>query len=185
MHFHLSANAAQDLKIKSFVSASAERTPPAQHWYVHRVTLQRRKQVIVMEAQSRYALVFCGVTKPFFENFTTIFSDTLWRHIVSLCSVPDADWGRVKTMISAMCAENIYHKGLDRSLQAHIRDAALQMEWRMEFGELRPVITDPGQLFELSLFINQTPRTRHGEKQCIIPFEEFQRQWGDASLLSS
>lgn len=78
MHFHLSANAAQDLKVKSFASTSEESTPPAQHWYVHRVTMQRRKQVIAMEAQSRYALVFCGVTKPFFENFTTIFSDTLW-----------------------------------------------------------------------------------------------------------
>lgn len=177
MHFHLSANAAQDLKVKDFAPDSDDGTPSAQHWYVHRVTILRRKQVIAMEAQSRYALVFCGVTKPFFENFTNIFADTLWRHIVSLCNVPDTDWGRVKVMTAAMCAENVYHKGLDRSLQAHIKDAALQMEWRMEFGELPPVITDPSQLFELPFFINKTPRTRHGEKQCIFPYEEFQRQW--------
>lgn len=179
MHFHLSANAAQDLKITNFVPNSDDNDAFAQHWYVHRVTVQHRKQVIVMGAQSRYALVFCGVTKPFFETFTNIFADTLWRHVVSLCSVPEAQWGRVKAMTTAMCAENIHHKGLDRSLQAHIKDAAMQMEWRMEFDELPPVITDPDQLFELSFFINKTPRTRHGEKQYIIPYEEFQRLWNN------
>lgn len=177
MHFHLSANAAQDLKVTSFLPNTDDNDAFAQHWYVHRVTMQRRKQYIIMEANTRYALVFCGVTKPFFEHFTDIFADTLWRHIVSLCHVPDVDWGRVKAMTSAICAENLYHKGLNRSLQAHIKDAAMQMEWRMEFGELPPVITDPGQLFEFSFFINKTPRTRHGEKQCIIPYEQFQRLW--------
>lgn len=96
---------------------------------------------------------------------------------MSLCAIPETNWERIKAKIISLCAENIYHKGLDRSLQAHIRDAAMQMEWRMEFGELPPVITDPGRLFELSLFINQTPRTRHGKKQCIIPHEEFQKLW--------
>lgn len=175
MHFHLSANAAQDLKFKGFAPISEGSISSDQHWYVHRVTVQRRKQVIVMEAHTRYALAFCGVTKHFFENFTGIFADTLWRHIVSLCHVLDVDWGRVKAMTSAICAENLYHKGLDRSLQAHIKDAAIQMEWRMEFGELLPVITDPEQLFELSFFINKTPRTQRGEKQCIFPHEEFEQ----------
>lgn len=177
MHFHLSANAAQDLKVKNFASTSGDHDAFAQHWYVHRLTMQRRKQYIVMEAHTRYALIFCGVTKPFFEHFTDIFADTLWRHIVSLCEVPDAEWGRIKAMISDMCAEPIYHKGLNRSVQAHIRDTAIQMECRMEFGELPSVITDPSQLFELSCFINKTPRSRHGEKQCIFPLEEFQRLW--------
>lgn len=184
MHFHLSANAAQDLKIKNFTPTSEDDATSAQHWYVHRVTIQRRKQVIVMEAQSRYALVFCGVTKPFFDDFAGIFADTLWRHIVSLCEVPDAEWGRVRDITAAMCAKPIHHKGLDRSLQAHIKDAAMQMEWRMEFGELPPVITDPGQLFELSFFINKTPRTRHGEKQCIFPYQEFQRVWAEKLALA-
>lgn len=184
MHFHLSANAAQDLKIKEFAPTSEGDTASAQHWYVHRVIVQRRKQVIVMEAQSRYALVFCGVTKTFFDDFTGIFADTLWRHIVSLCEVSDAEWGRVKAMTTTMCAMPCYHKGLDRSLQAHIKDAAMQMEWRMEVGELPPVITDSGQLFELSFFINKTPRTRHGEKQCIFPYEAFQRIWREKLALS-
>ena len=184
MHFHLSANAAHDLKIKDFAPTTEGDTASAQHWYVHRVIVQRRKQVIVMEAQSRYALVFCGVTKPFFDDFTDIFADTLWRHIVSLCEVPAPQWERVKAMTTAMCATPCYHKGLNKSLQAHIKDAAVQMEWRMEFGELPPVITDPGQLFELSFFINRTPRTRHGEKQCIFPYKEFQRQWLEKLALS-
>lgn len=181
MHFHLSANAAQELKIKDFTPATESHGTLRQHWYVHRVTVQRRKQCIVMEEHSRYALVFCGVTKPFFENFTHIFADTLWRHVASLCQIPETDWERIKTMTAAMCAEPVYHKGLSKSVQAHIKDAAMQMEWRMEFGELPPVITDPGQLFELSFLINKTPRTRHGEKHCIFPFEEFQRQWSEIS----
>ena len=77
LHFHLSANAAQDMKIKDFTPASEDSAAFCQHWYVHRITVQHRKQCIVMEECSRYALVFCGVTKPFFENFTQIFADAL------------------------------------------------------------------------------------------------------------
>lgn len=85
----------------------------------------------------------------------------------------------MKAMTSTMCANNVYHKGLDRSLQAHIKGVAMQIEWRMEFGELPPVINDFDQLFDLSFFINKTPHTWHGEKQCIITYEEFQRLWNN------
>ena len=80
-------------------------------------------------------------------------------------------------MTAALCLESVNHKGLNRSVQAHIKDVAMQMEWRMEFGDLPAVITDPAQLFELSLFINKTPRTRYDKKNFFMPLEEFQRLW--------
>ena len=177
MHFHLSTNAASDLKIKDFVAATGDCNAFCQHWYVHRVIFDRRKHVIVMEAHTRYALIFCGVAKPFFANFPEIIADTLWRHIVALCEVPEFKWNAVKTMIAAMCAENIWHKGLNKSVQAHIKDAARDTVWILVRDELPPDLTNPGQLFQLTMSINETFRSRFGEKEYIVPLKEFQRLW--------
>lgn len=174
MHFHLSANAAKDLGVSNFIPVPGDHEEFSKHWYIHRVILERRKCLIAMEAHTRYALVFCSVTKPVLNKFPLLFADCLWRHIVSLCEVADSDFGHIRALAANMCTEAVYHKGLNRSVQAHIKDVAHQLEWDLSrYG----FPTDPGQEFYLCLKANQTPRTRYGEKGFVIPLEEFQRLW--------
>jgi hypothetical protein len=58
IHLHSSKVFSDDLaKAKCVLSSSANGS--AWHWYAHRITLMRKKCVIVMEEASRYALIFC------------------------------------------------------------------------------------------------------------------------------
>ncbi|MDL2270007.1 hypothetical protein LJC71_11310 [Desulfosarcina sp. OttesenSCG-928-A07] len=174
MNFYLSANAMKDVAPLNLVPETGDNDEFMRHWYIHRVVIERRKCFIAMEAHTRYAMLFCGVTKPVLKNFPLLFADYFWRHIVSLCSVDDADFGRIKAMASKMCADITYHKGLNRSVQAHIKDVAHQLEWDIHsYG----FPADPGKEFFMSMQSNEMFRRRHGEKDFIIPLKEFQRLW--------
>lgn len=174
MNFYLSANAMKDMAHLDVIPTPGDHDEFSRHWYIHRVVIERRKCFIAMEAHTRYAMLFCGLTKPVLKNVPLLFADYLWRHIISLCAVDDADFGHIRAMASKMCAEVVYHKGLNRSIQAHIKDVAHQLEWdinRYGFPE------DPGKEFFMSMKANKVPRRRYGEKGFIIPLEEFQRLW--------
>lgn len=174
MHFHLSVNAAKDIGQSEFAPASGDHDQFSRHWYIHRVLIERRKCLIVMEAHTRYALIFCGVTKSVLNRFRELFADYLWRHIVSLCEIEDAEFEHIKAMTANMCFEAVYHKGLNKSVQAHIKDAAHQLEWDISRYGLPE---SPDREFYLSMKTNKVPRSRYGEKGFIIPLEEFQRLW--------
>ncbi len=174
MHFYTSGNASKDIGIDKFVEPTGDHDEFSRHWYIHRVMVERRKCFIAMEAYTRYAMLFCGMTKPFLNKFSLFFADYLWRHIVSLCAVEDASFSRIKAMASNMCADSVYHKGLNRSIQAHIKDVAHQLEWDIHrYG----FPGDPGKEFFMSMQANKVPRSRYGEKGFIIPLDEFQRLW--------
>lgn len=174
MHFHLSANAAKDFGVSDFIPAHGDHDEFSQHWYVHRVLIDRRKCIIVMEAHTRYTLIFCGATKPFFNKFPQLLADSLWRHIVALCAVPAGHYDRIRDKAAKMCAGIEYHKGLNKSVQSHIKDVAHELDWQIHQNGF-PV--NPGAEFYYATKCNQTFRSRYGEKQYIIPLVEFQRQW--------
>ncbi|HRH78950.1 MAG TPA: hypothetical protein PK129_16510, partial [Cellvibrionaceae bacterium] len=66
IQFYLSKDAAADLK--HLVEPPSPENYQAMQWYVHRVTIARRKCIIAMEKQSRYAITFCGLTKKEFAD---------------------------------------------------------------------------------------------------------------------
>jgi hypothetical protein len=77
-------------------------------------------------------------------------------------------------MAAKMCKDIQYHKGLNKSVQAHIKDAAHQLEWDVyQYG----FPDEPGKEFHLSMRANKVPRSRYGEIGFIIPLNEFQRLW--------
>ena len=174
MHFHASSIFARDAGLTE-LSSQPESTPTAgQHWFVHRVNLERRKCVLAMEEQTRFVMLFCGLTKPDFAQFPTLFADRLWRTIVAVCAVPDAQFGLVRERIFSLCMNPVWHKFQDRSVQSHIRQAAFELKCYMHRDGFPTSITDE---FAYSLKLNETPRTRHGG-QCMWPLEEFQKVWG-------
>ena len=173
MHFHASSIFAKDAGLTE-LSPQPESIPTAaQHWFIHRVTLERRKCVLAMEEQTRIVMLLCGLTKPDFAQFPTLFADRLWRTIVAVCEVPNAQFGVVRERTFALCMNPAWHKFQDRSVQSHIRQAAFEWECHMSFDGFP---TDSTQEFAYSLKLNQAPRTRHGGK-FIMPLGEFPKVW--------
>lgn len=176
MHFHASSIFAKDAGLTELSVQPDPSTAVGQHWFVHMVTLERRKCVLAMEEQTRFVMLFCGLTKPDFVQFPILFADRLWRTIVAVCEVPDAQFGLVRERTFAMCMNPAWHKFQDRSVQSHIRQVAFELKWLMHRDGFSTSITDE---FAYSLKLNETPRTRHGG-QCLWPLEEFQKVWGDS-----
>ncbi len=174
MYFHASSIFAKDAGLTELASQPTGSLEAGQHWFVHRVNIERRKCVLAMDEQTRFVLVFCGMTKPYFMKFPGVFADRLWRTIVAVCEVPDARFGHVRDTVSPLCMNPVWHKFQNRSIQSHIRQAACELGWLIHRDGFPANIT---QEFAYCLKLNETPRTRYGEKECIWPLDEFQKVW--------
>ena len=174
MYFHASAIFAKDAGLTELASQPTGSLEAGQHWFVHRVILGRRKCVLAMEEQTRFVLLFCGLTKPDFAQFPALFADRLWRTIAAVCEVPDARFDHVRDTVSPLCMTPVWHKFQNRSVQSHIRQAAFELEWLIHRDGFPASIT---QEFAYSLKLNETPRTKYREKQCLWPLGEFQKVW--------
>ncbi|MDA1302312.1 MAG: hypothetical protein O2868_19840 [Proteobacteria bacterium] len=98
IQIHTSKALAADLKAQL---AEVPAGPGAMQWYAHRVYVLRCKCVVAMEAQSRYAMIFTGLTKPDFEMFPELFLERLASH--------EFNFGlRVNQMLSKRKGDNDY-----------------------------------------------------------------------------
>src|SRR3972149_4411746 len=96
----------------------APRNPGAMQWYAHRVHVLRHKCVIVMEAESRYAIVFTGLTKPDFQRFPDLFRDRLIREALSICQLHDDQSAKLDALAMVVTESVQILPGSDRSVQA-------------------------------------------------------------------
>lgn len=71
-----------------------------------------------------------------------------------------------------------FSQGLDRSVQAHIRQVADEMEYFVKY-RLERLPKTPGEEFTLGCQLNDTLRKRGGDKDYFYPQEKWR-----ASLLS-
>ena len=109
IHLHTSKVFSDDLaKANCVLSSSANGS--AWHWYAHRITLMRKKCVIVMEEASRYALFFVGLKKKD-------------------CNPPQSKTNeRLMAVLEQKSSPVFCSQGLDRSVQAHIPQVADELE---------------------------------------------------------
>lgn len=148
--------------------------PRAMQWYAHRVYVLRRKCVIVMEAQSRYAMVFAALEKPDFQRFQDIFRDRIIREALSICQLED-EMGQLGTLALTVSESVQLLPGYDRSVQAHINEVARELNWMArDIGRLP---ADDGEEFSFGLRVNQTPRQRKGDKDFFLPLDELRAFW--------
>lgn len=147
----------------------------AMQWYAHRVYIMRRKCVIVMEAQSRYAMVFTGLTKPDFGRFPDLFLDRLMRESLSICQLNDEQSGRLANLVMLLGESVQISQGSDRSVQAHVNDVARELDWTSQ--EIGYLPEHDSHEFNFGLRVNQTPRKRKGDKDYIYPIEVFRGFW--------
>lgn len=172
IQIHASKALSADLKP---LLAEAPPSPGAMQWYAHRVQVLRRKCVIVMEEQSRYAMVFTGLTKPDFARFPEIFRDRLIREALSICQLDDAQTSQLEELALLVTESVQIMPGSDRSVQTHINEVARDLDWMTH--EIGYLPEDDGQEFSFGLRINETPRTRRGEKGYFFPLRRMRDFW--------
>jgi hypothetical protein len=173
IQFHLSKALSSDLAMH--LQECENICKGVMHWYGHRVFVQRRKCIIMMELQSRYCMTFCGLTKPDFKRFPKLFEDRLWREVLAICQPDESQAEKLTGFTKQVAAEQNYRPGHDRSVQSHINEVAWCLDdvsW--EAGRLP---ADSVEEFAFGVHMNETPRRYKGRKGCFIPIEVFREIW--------
>jgi len=178
LQFHLSKVLAKDMAMHiqgSATTNTAAAQPGALQWYAHRVTVNRRKCVLLMEPQSRYCMVFCGLTKPDFADFPSLFRDRLWREVLSICKLDDKQSDELRALVHLLSEAAVFAPGHDRSVQAHINDVSWHLEDQANASNSLPL--EPHEAFAFGSFANGLIRKRKGEKDYFHPREVFRDFW--------
>lgn len=131
-----------------------------------------------MEEFSCYALIFVGLKKQDFVNFDKVLRSRIVAEASWLCDLPHP--GPNEKLIAAVeqqCSSVTCSQGLDRSVQAHIRQVADQMEYFVKYRFERLPETAEEE-FALGQRINDTLRKRGGDKDYFYP----QRKWRESLL---
>lgn len=172
IQIHTSKALAADLKAHLTEVPSG---PGAMQWYAHRVVVLRRKCVVAMEAQSRYAMVFTGLTKPDFEKFPELFLDRLVREALSICQLDDEQSEHLVALVMLLGESIQISPGSDRSVQAHINDVARELDWMSH--DIGYLPEQASHEFNFGLRVNQMLRKRKGDKDYFYPLEELRGFW--------
>ena len=171
---YLSKILTQDMKIH--IKEPAATNPGALQWYGYRVTVMHRKCVLMMEYKSRYCMVFAGLTKPDFENFPRIFTERLWREVVSICELDDTQSENLTALAHVVAEQQYYQPGSDRSVQAHLRQAADELEIMVNHYTGR--LPERGEEeFGCGVKLNGMLRKRKEDKDYFVPLEMFRELW--------
>lgn len=174
LQFYLSNTLASDMKMH--ITEPLEINPAALQWYGHRVTIMRRKCVLMMENKSRYCMVFAGLTKPDFENFPDLFMDRLWREAVSICQLDDRVSKILAESVHIIGEQQHYQIGSDRSIQAHLRQVTDDIDYMVNYKTGR--LPEHGEEeFGCGIRVNETLRKRKGDKDYFVPLEVFRDFW--------
>jgi len=178
LQFHLSKVLTKDMAMHLQGSVPQNKTAEltgALQWYAHRVTVNRRKCVLLMEPQSRYCMIFCGLTKPDFSDFGGVFRDRLWREVLSVCDLDDEQSAHLRGLVHLLSEEFTFAPGHDRSVQAHINDVVWHLEDQAYASNSLPL--EPHEAFAFGSFVNGLYRKRKGEKDYFHPLEVFRDFW--------
>jgi hypothetical protein len=178
IQFHLSKAAAEDLK--QLVEPAAPINYQAMQWYLHRVTVARRKCIVAMEQQSRYALVFCGLTKKEFAEFPQLFS--YWFALHALACMADIVGDdelmeqHVLEVAAGLAAGQTYQLGSDRSVNAHIRQVVDFLKILVEVDGY-PLPVEPRDTAMFLMRANDTLYRIGKNGDWFRPVAEFSQFW--------
>ncbi|WDE05290.1 hypothetical protein SG34_029050 [Thalassomonas viridans] len=147
------------------------------HWLVHTIKIKRKNVVILMDYHSRFAMTFTGLKKGDDHGFLKMFERHLRFHIRELLPQVISDPYIINTSFAQYghChAGHVFYRRGDRSVQSHINDVGWHIEMTAdEMGELPAGI----DLIAFDCYINNTLRSRKGEKNYFVPLQAFLHQW--------
>jgi hypothetical protein len=179
IHLHTSNKFADDLNKSGFKSIFLDKHSDAWHWYAHRITLMRKKCVIVMEGASRYALFFVGLKKIDYLHFEKVLTSRIVAESSWLCDLPlPIPNEQFVDDIELRCKPFICSAGLDRSVQAHIKQVAEEVEFiaKYRMGRLPESASEE---FGLGLQVNKMLRKTKADKHFFVPWE----RWRDSLVI--
>jgi len=182
IQFYLSKDLAKDL-----ASLPIEKTPPqgepdtgAVIWYAHRVTIMRRKCIIAMEYQSRYTMVFCGLTKPDFNNFSQLFSQRLLQEACVITQLhkplPQAEEQLLCELANEVSMQQSFACHSDRSVQSHINQVKDHLEDLVLRGGY-PLPESNVDAMQFGLLANDMLRKTKNDKDYFVPLEVYGDFW--------
>ncbi|MFC7420984.1 DUF6933 domain-containing protein [Iodobacter arcticus] len=184
MQFYCSKAAAEALETrrKGKVESWLEATPAPEAaspwtWQLHAIKVARHNVFIVMERETRFAMVFWGIKKgdgdtllkQFYERMVNLL---LWiNEDVSWLS----DVGATAAITQILKRDRYsFTSGIDRSVQTHINDVAWACELAFHTNGCLPNPQDEAANFDMKT--NNTLRSIRGGDY-FTPFEVFFCSW--------
>jgi len=179
IQLHLTKKFHEDLSKSGCALAETNDQTAGWHWYAHRITLLRKKCIIVMEEECRYALIFFGLKKLDFAHFEQVLTSRIIAEASWLCDLPHPKENEILIKkVQQKCSEMFFDRKPNRSVQAHIRQVAQELEYLIYFiDEKLPELAE--EEIELGLKINDRLRKRQQDKDYFMPMECWRK-----SLLS-
>ena len=171
IQLHLTEIFHKDLTIAGSALPETDDKTAGWHWYAHRITLLRKKCVIVMEEECRYALIFFGLKKRDFAHFEQVLTSRIIAEASWLCDLPQP--GKNEMLIEKVqqkCSSMFFDRKSNRSVQAHIRQVARDLEYLIHFIDEK--LPEPGkEELDLGLKINDSLRKRQQDKDYFVPLK--------------
>lgn len=146
-------------------------------WAVHMVRIRRKPCVLVMEAETRYAMIFTGLKK----GDPTEFIGEMIMRLTNEMAFAAADLS-VMADFSSMTASFLdQHRTFrfflrsDRSVQTHLNDVAWHLHDQAAMAQGLPGGHEECGMFDE--FINDTLRSTKSRKDYFVPAEEMLISW--------
>jgi hypothetical protein len=179
IQLHLTKKFHEDLSKSGCALPETNDQAAGWHWYAHRITLLRKKCVIVMEEECRYALIFFGLKKMDFARFEQVLISRVIAEASWLCDLPQPKENEILIeKVRQKCSGMFFDRTPNRSVQAHIRQVAQELEYLIYFiDEKLPELAE--EEIELGLKLNDRLRKRQQDKDYFMPLECWRK-----SLLS-
>jgi hypothetical protein len=151
-------------------------------WYGHRVVIERRKCVVLMEQKTRYGLLFAGLTKPDFRRLGDDLRERLPLELGLMHG--DADLaGHFQPAVHRLAEPTVIEPGRDRSVQAHINDFVHHARnWAARNGRLP---RDAEESFRLGMTPNAMLKMGKAYQRGLRSLTAFRQFWLDAAGISA
>lgn len=146
-------------------------------WVAHLIRIRRKPCILVMDAATRYAMVFTGLKKGDAAGFINQLIERLANEMVFAADDLGAmlDFDATMTQFLAQHRDFRFFLRMDRSVQAHLKEVAWYLEDRVvETGYL------PDGHEECALVderVNQIIRSTKGRRDYFVPEEEMLAYW--------
>ncbi|WP_063336803.1 MULTISPECIES: DUF6933 domain-containing protein [unclassified Marinomonas] len=160
-------------------SDTREINVPNSVWQIHVINVQRKKVLIAMHLDTRYAIVFADIKKGDWAGFSNQLINRLFGNMYlfgesfSLCD--ETSMSQIFDRFVEIHRRPVYYQQGNRSVQAHMNDVAFHFEnFAHEVGCL-PKDDDEASSFDD--WVNSRIRSTKEKKEHFYPDEEMFIHW--------
>lgn len=166
--------------LKPHLNEAIQVDATALQWYGHYSTIGDCGCIVLMELQSRYAMVFCGQNPEDIEFFPDILQDRLWREVCVITQLesplPEDEIAMLSDIALDLSSSQHFQKGSDPSVTAHIAQVFDQLRYMVEV-EGYPLPEHGADAVSFGLQVNESYRKRKGDIDYFVPLEVFRDFW--------